>query len=154
MASPTPLIPSSSCGFPIRGVLVSTPSPTVRIVVKKNNRREISAADINKLFGPRPLAGQPLIAQSYRLLGGAGVNTVETMLAYNKTSPAAGKISASVAAPYRGIADEVAITGNTGSAKIRVQIPCDHNDISGVPSRPVAIAYRLWNSLGLPDTSR
>ncbi len=128
-----------------------TYSPDCR---QENNRKEISAVDINKLFGPRPPAGQPLMAQSYRLLGGGGVNTVETILAYNKTSPAAGKITASVAAPYRGTADEVPITGNTGSAKIRVQIPCDHKDVSSLPSRPVSITYRLWNSLGQPGTSR
>ena len=119
-----------------------------------NNRKEISAADINKLFNPAPASGKPLEAQGYRLLGGVGGNTVESTLVYKKTSSAAGKITASVAAPYSGIADEVPVTGNTGNAIIRVRIPCDREAPPGLPSRPVAITYRLWNSLGQPGTSR
>ena len=119
-----------------------------------NNRKEISAADINNLFNPAPSSGKPLEAQGYRLLGGVGGNTVESTLVYKKTSSAAGKITASVAAPYSGIADEVPVTGNTGNAIIRVRIPCDREPPPGLPSRPVAITYRLWNSLGQPGTSR
>lgn len=119
-----------------------------------NNRKEISAADINNLFNPAPSSGKPLEAQGYRLLGGVGSNTVESTLVYKKSSPAAGKITASVAAPYSGTVDEVPITGNTGSATVRVRIACDRYESPGLSSRPVAITYRLWNSLGQPGTSR
>ena len=82
-----------------------------------------------------------------------GANTVEALLGYSKTSAAAGKITASVSAPYRGIADEVPIEGNSGSARIRVHIVCDIQNDSTVPTRPVDITYRLWGSLGLPGSS-
>jgi len=118
-----------------------------------NNRKEVTAADINKLFGPAAPSGKPLTVQSYRLLGGVGVNTVEALLGFSKTSAAAGKITTSVAAPYRGTSDEVPIEGNSGSARIRVHIPCDIQNASTVPSRPVDITYRLWGSLGLPGSS-
>jgi hypothetical protein len=118
-----------------------------------NNRKEVTAADIDKLFGSAAPSGKPLTAQNYRLLGGVGVNTVEALLGYSKTSAAAGKITASVAAPYRGTSDEVPIEGNSGSARIRVHIPCDIQNASTVPARPVDITYRLWGSLGLPGSS-
>jgi hypothetical protein len=119
-----------------------------------NNRKEVTAADVNKLFGPAAPSGKPLTVQSYRLLGGVGVNTVEALLGFSKTSAASGKITTSVAAPYRGTSDEVPIEGNSGSARIRVHIPCDIQNASTVPSRPVDITYRLWGSLGLPGNSR
>jgi hypothetical protein len=119
-----------------------------------NNRKEVTPADINKLFGPAAPSGKPLTVQSYHLLGGVGANTVEALLGYSKTSAAAGKITASVAAPYRGTSSEVPIEGNSGSARIRVQIPCDIQNDSTVPSHPVDITYRLWGSLGLPGNSR
>lgn len=118
-----------------------------------NNRKEITAADINKLFVSLPSAGQPLKVQNYRLLGGMGVNTVEAILAYDRSSAAAGKITASVAAPYSGSSDEVPIAGNSGTAKIRVYIPCDNQDASSIPLRPVVITYRLLSSLNLPGGS-
>lgn len=118
-----------------------------------NNHKEITAADINKLFGPVAPSGKPLTVQSYRLLGGVGVNTVEALLGYSKTSAAAGKITASVSAPYSGTSEQVPIEGNSGSAKIRIHIPCDNQNASTVPSRPVDITYRLWGSLGLPGGS-
>jgi hypothetical protein len=119
-----------------------------------NNRKEVTPADINKLFGSAAPSGKPLTVQSYRLLGGVGVNTVEALLGYSKTSAATGKITASVAAPYRGTSSEVPIEGNSGSARIRVHIPCDIQNDMTVPSRPVNITYRLWGSLGLPGNSR
>lgn len=119
-----------------------------------NNRREVIPADINKLFGSAAPSGKPLTVQSYRLFGGVGVNTVEALLGYSKTSAAAGKITASVAAPYRGTSDEVLIEGNSGGARIRVHIPCDIRNASTVPARPVDITYRLWGSLGLPGNSK
>jgi hypothetical protein len=115
-----------------------------------NNRKEVTAADINKLFGPPAPSGKPLTVQSYRLLRSVGVNTVEALLGYRKTSTAPGKITAAVAAPYRGTSDEVPIEGNSGGARIRVHIPCDIQNASTVPARPVDITYRLWGSLGLP----
>ncbi len=118
-----------------------------------NNRKEITAADINKLFGPAAPSGKPLTVQGYHLLGGVGSNTVETVLDYRRTSAATGKITASVAAPYRGTTNEVPVAGNSGSARIRVHIPCDIQNASTVPSRPVDITYRLWGSLGLPGSS-
>jgi len=118
-----------------------------------NNRREVTAADINKLFGPVMPTGQPLKVQGYRLLGGVGVNTVEAMLAYSRASSAAGKITASVAAPYSGISDDVPIEGRSGIARIRVNIPCDDEDGSNRPPPPVTIFYRLWGSLGLPGAT-
>jgi hypothetical protein len=117
-----------------------------------NNRKEVTAADINKLFGPAAPSGKPLTVQGYRLLGGVGGNTVEALLDYSKTSAAAGKITASVAAPYRGTSDAVPIEGNSGGARIRVQVSCDIQNASTVP-RPVDITYRLWGSLGLPGSS-
>ena len=118
-----------------------------------NNRKEITAADINKLFVSPPSPGQPLKVQNYRLLGGVGVNTVEAILAYDRSSATAGKITASVAAPYSGTTDEVLIAGNSGTAKIRVHIPCDNKDASSPPSRPVVITYRLLSSLSFPGGS-
>jgi hypothetical protein len=118
-----------------------------------NNKKEITAADINKLF--RPAAPEkPLKVQGYRLLGGIGVNTVETELAYHHGSANAGKLTASVAAPYSGTSDEVPISEKSGTAKIRVHVPCDVKAASGGPdARPVTITYQLWNSLGLPRGS-
>lgn len=119
-----------------------------------NNRKVVTPADINKLFGSAAATGKPLTVQGYRLLGGVGVNTVEALLGYSKTSAAAGKITASVAAPYRGTSDEVLVEGNSGGARVRVHIPCDIQNASTVPARPVGITYRLWGSLGLPGNSR
>ena len=119
-----------------------------------NNRKEVTAADINKLFGPPAPSGKPLTIHGYRLLGGVGVNTVETLLAYSKTSTAAGKITAAVAAPYHGTSSAVPIEGNSGKALMRVHIPCENQNASIVPSRPVDITYRLWGSLGVPGSSR
>ncbi|MEK7207480.1 MAG: hypothetical protein AAB134_06325, partial [Pseudomonadota bacterium] len=47
-----------------------------------NNRKEITPADINHLFGVAPVPAIPLKVVSYRLLGGEGINTVESALAY------------------------------------------------------------------------
>ena len=117
-----------------------------------NNRKEITAADINWLFQPAA-PEKPLKTQSYRLLGGVGVNTVETQLAYNRSSANAGKLTASVAAPYSGTSDEVPISGKSGTAQIRVHIPCDVNETSDPNARPVTITYQLWGSLSLPGGS-
>ncbi len=118
-----------------------------------NDRKEITAADINKLFVSPPSAGQPLKVQNYRLLGGVGVNTVEAILAYDRSSAAAGKIIASVAAPYSGTSDEVPIAGSSGTVNIRVHIPCDNIDASSLPLRPVVVTYRLLSSLSFPGGS-
>jgi len=117
-----------------------------------NNRKEIAPKEIDRLFGPAPTSGLPLIIQGYRLLGGTGVKTVETTLVYNRVSGAAGKITASVAAPYSGTANEVPIAGKTGAAKLRVDIPCDRRDGSSDLSM-VTITYRLWGSLGQPGAA-
>ena len=117
-----------------------------------NNRKEIAAADIDRLFQPAEPV-KSLKAQSYRLLGGVGVNTVETQLAYNRSSSSTGKLTASVAAPYAGTSDEVPINGSSGTAKIRVHIPCDVKETSDPNARPVTITYRLWGSLSLPGGS-
>lgn len=132
------------------GVYPASYSPDCR---SDNNRKEITAADINRLFTPAPSAVQPLALQSYRLLGGVGVNTVEATLVYKKISAAAGKLTASVAAPYSGTADQVPMAGSSGSVKIRVYIPCEHKDASSLPSRPVAITYSLWSRLSFPGGS-
>lgn len=117
-----------------------------------NNRKEITATDIDRLF-QRPTPAKPLVAQSYRLLGGIGVNTVETDLAYKRSSGNAGKLTASVAAPYTGTSDDVPISGNSGTEKIRVHVPCDAKHTSASNPPPIAITYRLWNSLSLPGRS-
>jgi hypothetical protein len=117
-----------------------------------NNRKEITAADINRLFQPA-VPEKPLKARSYRLLGGIGVNTVETELVYHRNSAYTGKLTASVAAPYSGTSDEVPISGKSGTAQIRVHIPCDVKAASDRDARPVTITYRLWSSLGLPGGS-
>lgn len=117
-----------------------------------NNRKEITAADIDRLFQPAA-PEKPLQAQSYRLLGGIGVNSVETQLAYARSSPNPGKLTASVAAPYTGTSDEVPINASKGTAKIRVHIPCDVKEASGPSPQPVTITYRLWGSLSLPGGS-
>lgn len=117
-----------------------------------NNRKEVTAADINRLF-QAAVPVKALRAQSYRLLGGVGVNTVETQFAYNRSTANAGKLTASVAAPYTGTSDDVPISGTKGTAKIRVHIPCDVKETSGPAPRPVTITYRLWGSLGLPGGS-
>lgn len=117
-----------------------------------NNRKEITAADIDRLFQPAA-PEKPLKAQSYRLLGGVGVNSVETQLAYVRSSSNPGKLTASVAAPYTGTSDEVPINGSSGTAKIRVHIPCDVKETSDPNARPVTITYQLWGSLSLPGGS-
>jgi hypothetical protein len=117
-----------------------------------NNRKEITAADINRLFQPAA-PEKPLKVQGYHLLGGIGVNTVETELAYHHSSANAGKLTASVAAPYSGTSDEVPVSEKSGTAQIRVHIPCDAKETSGPVARPVTITYRLWSSLGLPGGS-
>ncbi|GAB4514127.1 MAG: hypothetical protein Tsb0026_19280 [Sulfuricaulis sp.] len=117
-----------------------------------NNRKEITAADINRLFQPAA-PDKPLKAQNYRLLGGVGVNTVETELAYKRSSANAAKLTASVAAPYTGTSDDVPISGNIGMAKIRVHVPCDVKETSGPSPPPVTITYRLLGSLSLPGGS-
>ena len=117
-----------------------------------NNRKEITPADINRLFGPSPPSGAPLSIQGYRLLGGVGVNTVETTLVYNRASDTAGKLTAAVAAPYSGVAEEVPISGKTGSARIRVNVPCERQDGSD-PAPKLTVTYRLWGSLGQPGAA-
>lgn len=117
-----------------------------------NNRKEIAAADIDRLFQPA-VPDKPLQLQSYRLLGGIGVNSVETQLAYVRSSSNPGKLTASVAAPYTGTSDEVQINGNNGSTKIRVHIPCDVKETPDPNLRSVTITYRLWGSLSLPGGS-
>lgn len=114
-----------------------------------NNRKEIAPADINRLFSAPPVAPSPLKIVSYRLLGGEGINTVESTLAYNRNSPAAGKITASVAAPYSGSTEEVSIAGNSGTAPMRVHVPCDRKPESGLPAPSVVITYRLWGSISV-----
>lgn len=119
-----------------------------------NNRKQVTPADINKLFGPVMPSGPPLKVQGYRLLGGVGVNTVETTLAYSRASSGAGKVTASVAAPYSGTSNDMAIEGKSGLARIRVNIPCnDQGGSSNRPPPPVTIFYRLWGSLGLPGAT-
>lgn len=119
------------------------------------SHKEISAAEINKLFvaSSSPSATQPLKVQSYRLLGGVGINTVEATLVYRKASSAAGKLTASVAAPYSGISDEIPIAGNHGAVKIHINIPCDFKITSKLTPPPITITYRLWGSLSLSGSS-
>jgi hypothetical protein len=114
-----------------------------------NNRREITAADIDKLFQP-PAPAQPLKVESHRLLGGIGVNTVETQLAYRRDAANVAKLTASVAAPYTGTSDDVPLNGDSGTAKIRVHIPCDAPETPGANPPAVTITYQLWGTLGLP----
>lgn len=118
-----------------------------------DNRKEITAADINKLFGPVPPSGPLLRLQHYHLLGGVGVNTVAATLSYDRSSSVPGEITASVAAPYSGISEEVPIAGKAGTASVRVNIPCDRKQTSNSPPPPVVITYRLWGSTGLPGAS-
>lgn len=113
-----------------------------------NNRREITVADIDRLFQAAPEL--PLKIQSHRLLGGIGVNTLEAQLAYRRKPANAGKLTAAVAAPYTGASDDVPLSGDSGMAKIRVHIPCDAPETAGANPPPVTITYRLWGTLGLP----
>lgn len=114
-----------------------------------NNRREITAADIDKLFQPAA-PPQPLRVESHRLLGGIGVNTVETQLVYRRDAANVAKLTASVAAPYTGTSDDVPLSGDSGTVKTRVHIPCDAPKTAGANPPPVTITYRLWGALGLP----
>jgi len=129
-----------------------SPAPARLDCRADNNRKEITPEDIDRVFGPAPTSGLPLSIQGYRLLRGIGGKTVETTLVYNRVSAAAGKITVSVAAPYSGTADEVPISGKTGAAKLRVDIPCDHRDGSS-DSSMVTITYRLWGSFGQPGAA-
>jgi hypothetical protein len=113
-----------------------------------NNRREITVADIDKLF--QAAAPPPLKVESYRLLGGIGVNTVETRLVYRRGPSNVAKLTASVAAPYTGTSDDVPLSGDSGTAKISAHIPCDAQETPGVNPPPVTITYRMWGTLGLP----
>ncbi|BAV32463.1 hypothetical protein SCL_0139 [Sulfuricaulis limicola] len=117
-----------------------------------NNRKEITAADIDKLFQPAA-PPPPLKVESYRLLGGIGVNTVETQLVYRRGMTHTGKLAATVAAPYAGASDDAPLSGNSGTVKIRVHIPCDARETPGTIPPPVTITYRLWGTLGLPGGS-
>lgn len=117
-----------------------------------NNRRDITAADINRLFEVAP-PPRPLRVQGYRMLGGIGINTVETQLAYHRGSAGAGKLTASVAAPHVGTFDDVAISGNSGTATIRVHVPCEAGGMPGPNPAPVTITYRLWSALTFPGGS-
>lgn len=112
-----------------------------------NNRREITVADIDKLF--QPPAPPLLKIESYRLLGGVGVNTVETRLVYRRVAANVAKLTASVAAPYTGTSDDVPLSGDSGTAKIRVHIPCDAQETPGTNPPPVTITCRSWSTLGL-----
>lgn len=114
-----------------------------------NNRREITAADIDRLFQPAA-PPPPLKVVNHRLLGGIGVNTVETQLAYRRDTANVAKLTASVAAPYTGTSDDVPLNEGSGTAKIRVHIPCDAPETPGTNPSPVIITYRLWGTLGLP----
>ncbi|MHB8622066.1 MAG: hypothetical protein ACYC9J_00470 [Sulfuricaulis sp.] len=114
-----------------------------------NDRPKITPADIDKLFAPPPPIVQPLNVRNYRLLGGVGVNTVQTILAYARNTAAAGKITASVTAPYSATASAVPITGRSGRAKISVYIPCDIQHAATGPLPPVVITYRLLDPPGL-----
>ena len=116
-----------------------------------NNRREITAVDIDKLF--QPVAPPLLKLESHRLLGGVGVNTVETRFVYRRRAANVAKLTASVAAPYSGTSDDVPLSGDSGTAKIRVHIPCDAQEMPGTNPPPVTITYRLWGTLGLPGGS-
>ena len=58
-----------------------------------------------------------------------------------------------MAAPYSGTSDEVTISGKSGTAQIRVHIPCDVKETSDPNARPVTITYQLWGSLSLPGGS-
>lgn len=117
-----------------------------------NNRKEITAADINRLFQPAA-PPPPLKVESYRLLGGIGVNTVETQLVYRRDMAGAGKVTAAVAAPYAGTSDEVPLGGNSGTVKIRVHVPCDVQERTGAGPPAVTITYRQWSALGLPGSA-
>jgi len=123
----------------------ATPGPDCR---SDNNRREITAADIDRLFQP-PAPPPPLKVVSYRLLGGIGVNSVETRIAYRRGANVS-RLTASVTAPYTGTSDEVPLNEDSGTAKIRVHIPCDAPETPGANPPPVTISYRLWGTLGLP----
>jgi hypothetical protein len=146
----------SHSGFIVRffelGLVGTRPASSRPDCRSDNNRKEIAAADIDRLFQPAA-PEKPLKAQSYRLLGGVGVNTVETQFAYSRSSVNAGKLTASVAAPYTGTSDEVPINGSSGTAIIRVHIPCDVKETSDPNAQPVTIIYRLWASLSLPGGS-
>ncbi len=122
------------------------PGPDCR---SDNNRREITAVDIDKLFQP-VVPPQPLKVDSYRLLGGIGVNTVETRLVYRRSAANVAKLTASMAAPYTGTSDDVPLSEDSGTAKISVHIPCDAPETPGANPSPVTITYRLWGTLGLP----
>ncbi|MDH3513721.1 MAG: hypothetical protein OEM83_02495 [Gammaproteobacteria bacterium] len=111
-----------------------------------NDRREIAPSDINRLFVARP-PDPPLRIQDYRLLGGVGINTVETTLSYSKNSANAGKITASVADPDSGTANAIPVSGSTGNTKLRVHVPCDRKNIPNFVQPDVSITYRLWGSL-------
>jgi hypothetical protein len=124
----------------------TSPRPDCR---SDNNRREITAADIDKLFqaaAPPP----PLKVESYRLLGGIGVNTVETRLVYRRGPSNVAKLTASVAAPYTGTSDDAPLSGDSGTANIRAHIPCDAQETPDANPPPVTITYRMWGTLGLP----
>lgn len=128
------------------------PAPRRADCRSDNNRREITAGDINRLFEVAP-PPRPLKVQGYRMFGGIGINTVETQLVYNRGSAGAGKLTASVAAPYVGTFDDVSISGNSGTAKIRVHIPCEARGTPGPNPPPVTITYRLWGALNFPGGS-
>lgn len=114
-----------------------------------NNVKQISAADINALFGPLPPPPAPLKIQSYRLSGGTKTGKiVETMLAYQRDGSGAARLSAAVTAPHAGTADAVSIAGTSGSATVRVRIDCRKQTSGG--AGPVRITYTLTQLLSTP----
>ncbi len=115
----------------------------------KNNSKEIAAADIDSLFQAPVSAAGPLTVHGYHLFSAGGNTIVETRLAYQRSSSGAGRLTASVAAPYVGTAEPAPISGRSGSATIRVEIPCSQVLLNHV-SAPLTITYRLWGSLSKP----
>jgi hypothetical protein len=138
--------------FSDAGQVAARPTPPAPDCRSDNNRREITAADIDKLFQP-VAPPQPLKVENYRLLGGIGVNTVETRLVYRRGAANTAKLTASVAAPYSGMSNDVPLSGDSGTAKIRVHIPCDAQETPDTNPPAVTITYRLWGTLGLPGGS-
>ena len=127
-----------------RGTLPKAYQPDCQ---RNNNRMELGVADIDSLFQPPVSNTSPLSVQGYQLFSTGGKTILETRLAYQRSSSNPGRLTASVAAPYVGTAEPTPLSGRSGSATIRVEIPCNQT-VSN--SAPMTITYRLWGSLNKP----
>lgn len=102
-----------------------------------NDRKEIAATVVAALFGPLTPPPPPLRAVSHRMSGG----DLEAVLAFAKDGDSAARIR--TGAVPRGTADEVAVSGRSGTATVRVRGVC-----TGTPAGTLQLTHELVVTAG------